>query len=154
MSVCGCRLNPSYPRIHRHLLLLLILCIPSRYFLRAEVDACGDVEKGLGRVIVKIKLQEVEPADMGKVRRATLEFIRATYTAGFTLEELEQEFRFLVVTHHLEHHYGNQSRTARALGIHRNTLRKILSQMRELNREIPVHQRPANWQPVTTRERQ
>lgn len=83
------------------------------------------------------KLHEVTPADMGNVRRATIEFIKATYTAGFTLEELEQEFRFLVVTHHLESHNGNQTHTARDLGMHRNTLVRILGQMRELHREIP-----------------
>jgi transposase len=68
-------------------------------------------------------------------------------TGAFTLTEFERASRFQFVKGHLELYGFNQCRAARALGIHRNTMRRILVEMHkagmDLGRRQPKSGRPA-----------
>ena len=52
-------------------------------------------------------------------------------TGAFTLIEFERASRFVFVKGHLELYGFNQCRAARALGIHRNTMRRIIREMQK-----------------------
>ena len=52
-------------------------------------------------------------------------------TGAFTLREFERASRFQYVKGMLELYHHNQSRAARAMGMHRNTLRRTLIEMRK-----------------------
>jgi hypothetical protein len=66
---------------------------------------------------------------MTTVIKATEKFLRTIEPARLELAELEKEFRFLVVNARLNAHHGNQVRAARSLGIHRNSLARIIADM-------------------------
>lgn len=55
---------------------------------------------------------------------------------GILFDEALAEFEKRFIQKVLEHHQGNQSRTARTLGIHRNTLSRKLELYR-LNHQSP-----------------
>jgi ActR/RegA family two-component response regulator len=62
-------------------------------------------------------------------------------TGAFTLGEFERASRFQFVKGHLELYGFNQCRAARALGIHRNTLNRILRAMEGSGIELERHKR-------------
>jgi hypothetical protein len=67
-------------------------------------------------------------------------------TGAFTLKEFENAMRFQFVCAHLEQYKQNQSRAARALVIHRNTLRRICIEMRKAGVE-PGRREPKRREP-------
>lgn len=48
---------------------------------------------------------------------------------GLTLEQARREFERLFIVTALKHHDGNVGRSARSLGVHRNTLRNKVSNL-------------------------
>jgi DNA-binding NtrC family response regulator len=68
-------------------------------------------------------------------------------TGAFTLREFEAAARYQFVRAHLEQFKHNQSRTARALVIHRNTLRRILDEMRKAG--VDPGRRPPKGRPAS-----
>jgi len=69
-------------------------------------------------------------------------------SGAFTLKEFETAARYQFVRAHLEHFNYNQCRTARALVIHRNTLRRILIEMRKAG--VDPGRRPPKGRPAST----
>lgn len=49
---------------------------------------------------------------------------------GLTLEQARREFERLFIVTALKHHDGNVGRSARSLGVHRNTLRNKVSNLK------------------------
>ena len=68
-------------------------------------------------------------------------------SGAFTLKEFEAATRYQFVRAHLEHFNYNYSRTARALVIHRNTLRRILIEMRKAG--VDPGRRPPKGRPAS-----
>jgi hypothetical protein len=68
-------------------------------------------------------------------------------TGAFTLKEFEAAARYQFVRAHLDHFRHNQCRTARALVIHRNTLRRILDEMRKAG--VDPGRRPPKGRPAS-----
>jgi len=84
------------------------------------------------------------------IAEVTKRFVAAVATADFTLGDLEREFRFVVVNSALERCKGNQCRAARALGIHRNTLSRILDEMARAGRSPKIVKRQQRRRPAPT----
>ena len=57
------------------------------------------------------------------------ELIADLVQSGLTLEQAREEFERQYIAASIQMHDGNLGRTARALGIHRNTLRNKLSKL-------------------------
>jgi DNA-binding NtrC family response regulator len=68
---------------------------------------------------------------MPTIQETTRKFMQAIRPAKFSLAEMEAEFRFAVIRRALIQNNGNQVRASRELGIHRNTMTRILRQMRD-----------------------
>ena len=63
---------------------------------------------------------------------------------GLFLEEAIAEFEKKFISNMLEKNRGNQTKAAKALGIHRNTLKNKIASYNHSKREIP--RRPAQTQ--------
>jgi DNA-binding NtrC family response regulator len=64
-------------------------------------------------------------------------FIREVVKADMNLREIEQMVRWAVIQHTLARHRFNRSRTAKVLGVHRNTLARDLREMKLAGFSIP-----------------
>jgi Fis family transcriptional regulator len=71
----------------------------------------------------------------GPIAAATQTYLAAIEDANLTLREFEKETRYLFVGARLGRCGGNQCHAARELGIHRNTLARILVQMERDGRD-------------------
>ena len=69
------------------------------------------------------------------VTEATEIFLTAIEGSRLTLREFVKETSYVFINARLERYEGNQCRTARALGVHRNTLSRILTQMKREGRD-------------------
>lgn len=67
---------------------------------------------------------------------------------AFSLEEIEQAARFEFVKGTLELNGFNQSHTARALGKHRNTVRRILLEMQKAGMDLKLRRQPRRARPA------
>jgi DNA-binding NtrC family response regulator len=88
--------------------------------------------------------------DLVKLFRALV--IDLAETGAFSLKEFEEATRFQFVRAHLEQYKHNQSRAARALVIHRNTLRRILIEMKKAGMD-PGRRQPKGRPAPTMREK-
>jgi transposase len=70
----------------------------------------------------------------------------------FTLREFERASRFVFVKGYLELYGFNQCRAARALGIHRNTMRRIIREMQKAGMD-PGRRQPKSRPALTMREK-
>jgi ActR/RegA family two-component response regulator len=61
---------------------------------------------------------------------------------AFTLDEIEQAARFEFVKSTLERYVFNQSRAARRLDVHRNTVRRYLVEMEKAGVELAKKRQP------------
>ena len=73
-------------------------------------------------------------------------------SGAFTLKEFEAAARYQFVRAHLERFNHNQCRAARALVIHRNTLRRILDEMKKAGVD-PGRRQPKGRPAPTMREK-
>lgn len=55
--------------------------------------------------------------------------VRELARSGVTLQQARQEFEKQFIVASLENHQGNVSRSAKTLGVHRNTLRNKVSNL-------------------------
>lgn len=84
------------------------------------------------------------------IAAATQTYLAAIADANLTLEEFRREITFNFVTIRLEACHGNQCHAARELGIHRNTLARILDEMERSGRgKRPKSRRRGRRKPVT-----
>jgi DNA-binding NtrC family response regulator len=67
----------------------------------------------------------------------------------FTLQEFERASRFQFVKGVLELYHHNQSRAARAMGMHRNTLRRTIIEMKKAGMD-PGRRQPKSGRPAIT----
>jgi hypothetical protein len=86
---------------------------------------------------------------IGAYRLLVLDLVRA---GVFTLREFERASRFQYVKGMLELYQHNQSRAARAMGMHRNTLRRTLIEMRKAGMD-PGRRQPKSRPAPTMREK-
>jgi Fis family transcriptional regulator len=68
-----------------------------------------------------------------KVKRELDNLVVQMYASGITYEEAVREFRRRYIQEVLGHNKGNQCKAARELGVHRNTLSRIMADL-ELDR--------------------
>jgi DNA-binding NtrC family response regulator len=77
-------------------------------------------------------------------------FIKAMTESGMTLAEIEHSIRWAVIRRTYELHNFNACQTAKALGIHRNTLQRHLRKMRLAGITFPPHRRRNSRRGVTS----
>lgn len=73
--------------------------------------------------------QEIYRASEVRVKRELDNLVVQMYASGITYEEAIREFRRRYIQEVLAHNKGNQCKAARELGVHRNTLSRIMADL-------------------------
>jgi len=75
------------------------------------------------------------------------------HSSGILYAEAIREFKKVFITHVLQQNKGNQCKTARQLGMHRNTLSRTLAELgldvRDIRRNREMRRPPRSAQPLT-----
>lgn len=75
------------------------------------------------RAILKLSTEAVQ------VRQQMITLVESMRSSGILYSEGTREFKKTFIGHVLEKNRGNQSRAARELGMHRNTLSRTISEL-------------------------
>jgi DNA-binding NtrC family response regulator len=68
--------------------------------------------------------------DEVSVKRELDSLVVQMYASSITYEEAVHEFRRRYIQEVLAHHKGNQCKAARELGVHRNTLSRMMTELK------------------------
>jgi len=98
------------------------------------MDEAGCVV-GLSFLGPKKEIRTIGPANTGKgkevpVKRELDNLITQMHAGGITYDEAVREFKRRFILEVLSSHRGNQCKAAKELGVHRNTLSRILTDLK------------------------